>query len=284
MLSVIQKYGKSIRVKDIRMILANTFSMLCFYFAVLLFSGIAFGLSITFVDVGHGDCVVMEDETVLVVVDCGDSQGGEALEKLLLEKGRKIDILFITHPHPDHFFGAANIKELISTDFIYWNGDVYDHEDYYSTLESLKNAGKILKTTGKGDKFNFEDFSIEVIHPDSDFLEKSNDLNDRSLVMMVSKGKKRMLLTADITAEAQKYLLESYKSEDLAADIMKMPHHCSKKAFSEEFVRAVAPRAVIISTGPSEYNYPDEDCINSIGSSVPVVLRTDKEGSISLIW
>ncbi len=264
------------------MFIADTF--IYFSFIMLIFSGIAFSLSITFLDVGHGDCIVIEGEDVLIVVDAGDVSGGDKLRSYLAEKEKPADILMVTHPHPDHFFGIVKVLDLVETEFIYCNGDIYENDDYYRTVSAVNESGKVLKTLRKGDMFEFENFSLEVIHPDDQFLKQNSDLNDRSLVMILHKGKKKLMLTGDITAEAQKYLLENYSAEYLACDAIKMPHHCSGKAFYDKFIDAVSPRAVIISTGPSVYNYPDDNCIKRINEAVPVVLRTDHEGNISLMW
>lgn len=256
----------------------------CFFIIILFSSITAFALTITFLDVGHGDCILLETEKVTVAVDTGDIKGGRKLKNLLSEKKKKLDFLFITHPHPDHFYGTSKILDKLKNDIIFHNGDIYNDPGYHKTISKINKRSKFLKKVMKGDVFDFESFKIEILHPDKEFLKNNTDLNDRSLVMMVIKGGSRLLLTSDITAHAQDYLLKNICRDDLRSDILKFPHHCSSASFNEDFIRAVKPRVVVVSVGPSEYNYPDEECIKRLESLVPVLMRTDKEGSVSIIW
>lgn len=241
-------------------------------------------LSITFLDVGHGDSILLESKQATLVIDTGDARGGRCLKKTLQKKKKNIDFLFITHPHPDHFYGISRVTDLLINRTVFTNGDEYVDDKYYKIMNKLKKKGIELKKITKGDFFDFGCIRLEVLHPDREFLESSISLNDRSLVMMLKKGENRLLLAGDVTFGAQEYMLANIDHARLRCDILKFPHHCSKASFNPDFIKAVSPRVAIISTGPSAYDYPDEQSIKQLEKHVPVLLRTDKEGSITIMW
>jgi competence protein ComEC len=69
-----------------------------------------------------------------------------------------------------------------------------------------------------------------------------------------------VLLPGDIEADAEALLLES--GVPLHADILVAAHHGSKTSSTEEFIAAVAPRAVLFAAGyRSRFGHPHPDVV-----------------------
>ena len=65
---------------------------------------------------------------------------------------------------------------------------------------------------------------IKILFPDDKLIDE-NVLNNNSIVAMLEYKEIDMLLTGDIEKIAEQKLLKIYSSNELKADILKLPHH-----------------------------------------------------------
>ena len=88
-------------------------------------------------------------------------------------------------------------------------------------------------------------------------------------------------MAGDIEIEAQQALLNAHL--DLAADVLKVPHHGSAKLL-DSFVRAVSPRVGVIGVGvDNDYGHPSQRALDLLqADGVETILRTDQEGDVSV--
>ena len=103
------------------------------------------------------------------------------------------------------------------------------------------------------------------------------------------------LLTGDLEGQGEADLLQ-YLSESslmngrelqLKIDVLKVAHHGSKNATSEEFLQVVHPDMAMISAGINNmYKHPSEELLNRLAVTIPLssVYRTDQQGEISILY
>ncbi len=100
----------------------------------------------------------------------------------------------------------------------------------------------------------------------------SQTVNGNSIVLLVTYGNIRLLMTGDINQQAEAAILDANK--DLRADVLKAPHHGSAD-FIPKFLEAVQPVVSVISSGDeqerTEYIHPRATLVGSLGkySRVP---------------
>jgi competence protein ComEC len=105
--------------------------------------------------------------------------------------------------------------------------------------------------------------------------------NDSSLVLRVTTQNLRLLLTGDVEPDAQEALLRL--RPDLAADVLKMPHHGSGRQ-SERFFAAVGARVATISAGQdNDYGHPAAAALRLLGDHHVAWWRTDTDGDIAVV-
>jgi competence protein ComEC len=90
-----------------------------------------------------------------------------------------------------------------------------------------------------------------------------------------------LLLTGDIEPPAQQALLA--RNPDLAADILKVPHHGSSHQ-DPDLVARVRPRAAVISVGKGNtYGHPAPRTLTLAASTGARVFRTDDDGTVLVV-
>ena len=109
-----------------------------------------------------------------------------------------------------------------------------------------------------------------------------NESNANSIVMRLDYGDFSMLLTGDAEAQSEERLIS--KELDLEADLLKVAHHGSKYATSENFLKRVKAKAAVISMSEfNRYSHPHQDVLKRLkAAGVSELYRTDLQGEIEI--
>ena len=110
-----------------------------------------------------------------------------------------------------------------------------------------------------------------------------NEMNANSIVMRLDYGDFSLLLAGDAEAQTEDRLLN--KDLNLAATVLKVAHHGSKYATTENFLKRVKPEAAIISTSEfNRYGHPAPAVLARLkAAEVNKLYRTDLQGEITII-
>ena len=241
-------------------------------------------LSIYFVNVGQGDGAVLHTsrgETVLI--DGGGSadytQGyniGESvyLPYLTSHGFSDIDVAIVSHTHKDHVEGIIAALENLDVKTLVMPYAATVNQYHKKLCEVAENKGVNIEYLAEADEIIFKSgLKITFIAPDSDQL-KSDELNDTSLVAHVTYGDFSALFTGDSTDD----VTDSYPKD---VDLLKVAHHGSKTASSEEYLEHTSPEYAVISVGEdNSYNLPANEVLYRLKKSGAKILRTDKLGDI----
>ncbi len=236
------------------------------------------GLEVTFVSVGQGDAALLRlPDGSAVLVDAGGAADGGAdpgardLVPLLRDLGvSRLAAAFVSHPHPDHVLGLAAVARAFPPDVVFSNGDAGDGE----AREVL--AGLHPVALAPGDAWDRSGVRFEVLGGVAERLAS----NDASLVLRVSYGETAFLFPGDVEEAGE---AAAVARGGLAADVIKVPHHGSRRSSTAPFTAAVRPRLAIASVGRrNRYGFPHEEAVDRWRAVGALVLRTD-EGAIRLL-
>jgi competence protein ComEC len=253
-------------------------------------------LVMTFMDVGHGDSILIEfPKGKRMLIDGGGLRqdrfdiGKNVIAPLLWKKKiRKIDLLVLTHPDPDHLKGLNFITSHFSIGNFWDNGCRGDSESYARLQEILFK--KKIKRSSLNDQtlsqmihgVQLFFFNPPVMKEPRSVCQDPSLLNNQSLVMKIQFKQIAILLTGDIEQEAEYRMMK--RGSPIKADLLKIPHHGSASSSTQAFLERVNPSVAVLSV--SERNLgglPHPEVLRRYERLGTKIFRTDKQGAVTVV-
>lgn len=249
--------------------------------------------SINMLDIGQGDCFVVNDgNNDIYISDCGSTTvqnvGKTRLLPFLKSKGwGKVDTIFISHMDKDHVNGVNDLLKCaeITIDRIIISASYKSDKLNCAELEELKELAKMrdikLFYMKKGDEIVGKDISFICIYPTGE--EDIKDQNEASIVMRMDYKGLSMLFTGDIAGSTEEKIIDSTGKDILDCDILKVCHHGSKNSSTDDFLKKVSPKLYLISCGlMNRYGHPHRDALSRMTGEGGRILRTDHMGGTQI--
>jgi competence protein ComEC len=252
------------------------------------------GLRVTAIDVGQGDATLVDfPDGSAWLVDAGgvvgspvDPGAASVLPLLRARRRERLDVVVLSHPHPDHFGGLPAVLAAIPV------GELWDSGQgaaegagpvYRELLRAARARGTRIVGPAElcGRPRVVGGARIDVLAPCPGFV-PGRDANDNSLVLRVSFGRHAALLTGDAEAEQERELVER-SGDRLRADFLKVGHHGSRTSTGAAFLHSVRPTWATISCGVrNRFGHPHLPVLERLQAHGIEALRLDRTGGV--IW
>lgn len=241
-------------------------------------------LTVSFLDVGQGDAILIEGPTgVEVLVDGGpDRSVVRELPRLLGPLDRQLDMVVATHPDKDHIGGLPDVFLLYEVDALLTPGLASDTDGYDRFVATVSNeSGLVPYLAHAGQKISLGGGAyMEVLYPNKD-VSRLRVTNDAAIALRVVYGETSFLLTADLPSTIEDTLVSE---EGIQSDVLKIGHHGSKYSTSEAFLRTVAPRVAVVSAGKGNtYGHPAPEVLERVQKQGAEIVSTIEEGTITFV-
>lgn len=282
--------------------------------AVLLFAcRPAQGNSVTFLDVGQGDCILVRTASgENFLFDCGSSSRKGVGKYLLLpylkyEGIRNIDAVFLSHPDADHVNGAVELLETGGENNITVGQlllPAIPQEARQEQLGDLERAAREASQEAPvpvgylraGMGFRCGSAAFTCVHPGEgpgtedvnaysecfyvEFRESARDSQDGG----GEAAGWTLLLTGDVQNEGETALQEELEARDIRdITVLKAAHHGSKNSTPKGLLERLSPRLTVISSGRNNrYGHPHAELLKRLEESGTAIVQTAQQGAITV--
>lgn len=237
-------------------------------------------LSVHFIDVGCGDCILIKCNNKTALIDTGNlTESGKAKYYLEHNGIEKLNLFIASHTDSDHIGDFSSIADNFKVDEIWISQfcipDSGNQTEYEKTLFSNiseKNIKIVFPNIQQS--YFLGDAELKVLSP----TRKYNTRNDNSLVIKLIYKNVSFLFTGDAGEDVETTLLEN--NSDIGSTVLKLAHHGSKSATTQEFINAVSPKYAVISAGDENKYLPNRTVVKRVEDFGCEILRTDINGSI----
>jgi competence protein ComEC len=252
-------------------------------------------LRLTMLDVGQGEAMLVElPGHRRILVDAGRmgpggfDLGARVVTPFLLHEWiGSLDALVLTHPDADHIGGAVSLLRTFPVAEV-WSGDTPETSlDLLWVEEALRRWRIPQRIVSRASPpVRWGEGVVEVLHPaprrpapgpiaDGGPMRS----NEESVVLAISLGGQRALLTGDLGPLAEGALVR--RSRPLRAQVLKVAHHGSRVSSSPAFLDAVRPEVALVSAGRhNRFHHPHPEVVARLQERGVQILRTDLDGTI----
>lgn len=248
------------------------------------------GLSVTFLDVGQGDGIVLRFASRTILVDCGSSQQKSVGEKVLVPYLRSqgvtyVDLAVMTHGDQDHINGIRYLLEHPESG-IRLGGLMMPkagNDEIYGKMAELAKEQEIpVYYAAAGDRIENiagKGMYMECLSPEGE--EKFSDRNEESLVFRVTYDRFSMMLMGDLETGGEENLVESGVLSPVT--VLKAGHHGSATSSGESFLEKLSPEITVLSYGrKNRYGHPAKEVKERLGNIGSEILETGISGAVMI--
>lgn len=258
-------------------------------FLILLAAGIwlsAFqmpdsALHIIACDVGQGDAILIFKGSTQILVDGGpNNKVLSCLSRYMPFWDREIELVVLTHPEKDHYFGLIEVFRRYRVDNLLSNRMASGSQEYGVLEKEVGSEGVTEITPDAGKTIRVGSISLDILHPAVGF--QSTKVNEYSIVTFLRYKEFEALLTGDIDQAISDRL--STISQIAPVEYIKIPHHGSRNGLTENLLKAVDPKIAVISLGKNNsYGHPHQEVLDMLSNQGAKILRTDLMGDIEVV-
>jgi len=251
--------------------------------------------TISFLDVGQGSSTLLEFPSGFrVLIDGGGSSylstmvGERVIAPYLWKNGiSRIDAIIVTHPDADHYNGLPFIVEHFSPSTV-WLNSFTGHDTFFEDfLQQIENKGAASIIAADDQQLRQQPELLHCIANttrwrEDEYARDSGRKENSGLIVKACAKDLCLLFPGDIGEGAEHALVE--KGYALHANILLSPHHGSATSNSEQFLKAVKPEHMVVSSGKGKKNifpHPDLDRLCSVNGIN--LLQTAQYGTIEIV-
>lgn len=263
-------------------------------------------LSVTLIDVGWGDCILVDSVNdnghhSFGLVDCNDyerQRTGLAFLKRYFERAGiawkdekpNFEWVLLTHGHADHARGLKEVMSTFGTRHFWYPKSVASTT--YGVLLDFANRSSNVGHHQAVDETRFlglpeVDFhaDLRVLWPNDDQIDTRNE-NNNSVVLALTLGQTTIVLTGDAEAENWPHIVPRLPPRPT---YIQVPHHGARNGVFDQAGQTPwldrlsrHQTRLMMSSHVVPHGHPHPDVVNRLADRQFVAYRTDRNYHITL--
>jgi competence protein ComEC len=163
-------------------------------------------LSVSFIDVGQGDAVLVQGGGENYLIDSGRAEEGANVVDFLRGRGvqNKLEGIVVSNPDADHIGGFLDVFDAFEVGVVYVSGDPKGTLSYNSFLRGVREEGSKVEVVRAGRRLDWGGVRADVIAPPPGEL--FSETNDNSVAILLTYATARILLAGDAEAREEEYM------------------------------------------------------------------------------
>ena len=253
-------------------------------------------LRVTFLDVGQGNAAVLElPEGGAMLIDGGGFPGSPfdvgrnvVAPYLWHRRIHRLDVMILSHAHPDHFRGLAFIAAQFPVKEFWYPGLLSPEPEFLGLMDILAQRGiPVLDHRALACPRPIQGLTVKVLHPLPDDRAANEtytyaEHNKLSLVLHLRYKQISFLFPGDIDREAEEQLLTLPGFE--SAQVLLVPHHGSRSSSTLSFLEKLRPEMAVFSVGfGNPFRFPSPQVLEQYRLLNVRTYRTDLNGAITFV-
>jgi len=224
-------------------------------------------------DVGQGDAILATYKNTQILFDVGPDNKKvlKCLENHMPFWDKTIEVVVLSHGDSDHVGGLNDVIKTYKVKNFFSNG--YLNKEIEQKIYSKKIS--------QSDVISISLFSFDVVWPDQK-LEKEVDGNENSVagILSIKNSSWTMFLSGDMEMEAEQKLIWR-EVLNKPVTVLKVSHHGSKTATSQELLEILKPKTAVISVGKNNrFGHPTKEVLERLKNNGAEIKRADEIGEI----
>jgi len=231
---------------------------------------------LSFLDIGQGDATLVQSDGHAMLVDSGPPDG-PVVQRLRHLGIRRLDVLVGTHAQADHIGGSGRVLRALPVTAVLDGRDRVREQQGDEMARAAAATGARIIPAQTGQTIRIGAATAEVLSPprrDGPPVPGA-DPNQRAIVLRVTGGGIRLLLTADAESDVLAPL------DPGPVDILKVSHHGSADDGLPRLLGGLRPRLAVIEVGKGNtYGHPTPQTLATLRRAGVRTLRTDLDGTV----
>lgn len=258
-------------------------------------------MRVHFLDVGQGDCEIVElpDGKIFLIDGGGDEESATRIMRYLNAlKVDVIDYLLITHADADHCGGLQTVVKYKDVKRAFLPlASVTENEAYATVYAELMEQGCQWEYSARSVNLSAggeSPYTLRFLYPytlqTKTYPNDSANDNDSSAVVWLDYLGASVLFTGDAPMETEEILMRDHRLKALdesvkltETELLKVAHHGSADSTSSSFLEYLGVKQAVISCGKDNaYRQPTKEVLSALSAQNVEIYRTDELGS--LVW
>lgn len=228
-----------------------------------------YALTVTVLNVGQGQCIVVRSQEETAVIDCGGNLpnlGRIAARHLQSIGESQIDYLLLTHAHSDHIGGVADLLTLMPVG-----------QTMLPQTEEIAAEPPTFYYTPVKEPQSFSLGAAKISLIAADWMAGANE---QCMAVIVQYGDMSFVVTGDLDAASERWMLRA--AEFPQHGVMIAGHHGSASSGSEEWLDAIQPQAVVVSVGRNSFGHPSPETLKRYEAIGAEIYITREVGDVTV--